>query len=156
MREELRHWLTMAQARTSRLKELHKQHPTLETRRPVLVVFNFDGFQSPTPGDPRMFINEWRYRETSIREMLALVMEEFQDTFCFLDHVVWNGERSLDSDLVCWLVILFSVLSNMSFVLILSWRSGFSQRNYPRGLFHSCCGLLARMCMLLMLLQRKV
>lgn len=107
MREELRHWLTMAQARTSRLKELHKQHPTLETRRPVLVVFNFEGFESEPAGDPRTFINEWRYRETSVREMLAPVEEEFKGSFSFLDHVLWDGNRSLEAELVCVLFLCF-------------------------------------------------
>jgi len=107
MREELRHWLTMAQARTSRLKELHKQHPALETRRPVLVVFNFEGFPSEPAGDPRLFTKEWRYRATSIREMLAPVKEEFEGSFSFLDHVLWDGERSLEDELVCVLVSLF-------------------------------------------------
>lgn len=37
-----------------------------------------------------------------------------------------------------------------------SWRRGPSQGSCPRGLFHFCCCLLARMCRLLMLLRGKV
>ena len=94
MREELRHWLTMAKARGARLQELG-------VKRPVLPVFNFQGYSAKHPGVPQVVINHWEYTASFVEEVLEPVMLEFGAFFSFLEPLLWNKDRPLDEDLVC-------------------------------------------------------
>lgn len=125
MREELRHWLTMASARSSHLVQAG-------VKRPVLVVFNFhnitaEGFlqggalseaassggggegpsgvqEQPSRllgGDPSLFIPRWKYKKYHVEEVVGAVEREFSSLFEFQPPVLWNGFDPLKGHVVC-------------------------------------------------------